>query len=176
MAANVVCPNCGFKDNPPNSPRCVSCGKKIESLGKVARSREEELERRYQQEGVSIQWLFIALAVQGVLTAALVFGLPKIITAIDLEGGNGMIVCVPVWFVGGILVGMISPGRTFLEPTIAAFLVAIPTTFLLVQSQTVRTLPTFLYVILSGIGIMFTLIGAYIGERIQLGPPPKATE
>ena len=26
------------------------------------------------------------------------------------------------------------------------------------------------------IGIMFTLIGAYIGERIQLGPPPKPAE
>lgn len=172
MAKNVVCPSCGFGKNPPGSQRCASCGAKIEQLGKARRDDGD----RYQQEGISIQWMFIALAVQGVLTAALVFGLPKIITAIDLEGGNGMIVCVPVWFVGGILVGMISPGRTFLEPTIAAFLVAIPTTFLLVQSQTVRTLPTFLYVILSGIGIMFTLIGAYIGERIQLGPPPKPTE
>ena len=53
------------------------------------------------------------------------------------------------------------------------FIVAIPCTFLLVQSQTVRTMPTFLYVIMAAIGIMFTLIGAYIGERIQLGPPPK---
>ncbi|MBL8612083.1 MAG: zinc ribbon domain-containing protein [Myxococcales bacterium] len=174
MAKNVVCPSCGFEKNPPGSTRCASCGAKIEALGKAR--RDNDAEHRYQQEGISIQWMFIALAVQGVLTAALVFGLPKIITAIDLEGGNGMIVCVPVWFVGGILVGMISPGRTFLEPTIAAFLVAIPSTFLLVQSQTVRTLPTFLYVILSGIGIMFTLIGAYIGERIQLGPPPKPTE
>jgi hypothetical protein len=71
---------------------------------------------------------------------------------------------------------MISPGRTFIEPTIAAFLVALPTTFLLVQSQTVRTMPTFLYVIMSGIGILFTLIGSYIGERIQLGPPPKPAD
>jgi hypothetical protein len=174
MAKNVVCPSCGFEKNPPGSQRCASCGAKIEALGKAR--RDDDLERRYQQDGISIQWMFIALAVQGVLTAALVFGLPKIITMIDFEGGNGMIVCVPVWFVGGILVGMISPGRTFLEPTIASFLVAIPSTFLLVQSQTVRTLPTFLYVILSGIGIMFTLIGAYIGERIQLGPPPKPSE
>ena len=29
---------------------------------------------------------------------------------------------------------------------------------------------------MSAIGIMFTLIGAYIGERIQLGPPPKPAE
>jgi hypothetical protein len=175
MAAAKPCPNCGFAKNPPNSTRCASCGGKMEALV-VKRTREEELERRYQQEGMSVQWLIIALAVQGVLTAALVFGLPMVLTSMDFEGGNGMTVCVPVWFVGGLLVGMISPGRTFIEPVVASFIVAIPTTFFLVDSQTVRTLPTFLYVIMAAIGVLFTLIGAYIGERIQLGPPPKATE
>jgi hypothetical protein len=148
----------------------------MEELTKGKRTREEEIAGRYQQEGVNLQWMFIAFAVQGVLTAALVFGLPLVITAMDFEGGNGMAVCIPVWFVGGLLVGMISPGRTFIEPMVASFLVAIPTTFLLIQSQTVRTMPTFLYVILAAIGILFTLIGSYIGERIQLGPPPKPAE
>ena len=59
---------------------------------------------------------------------------------------------------------------------IASFVVAIPSTFLLLQSQTVRTMPTFLYVVMSAIGIMFTLIGSYIGERVQLGHPPKPAE
>jgi len=59
---------------------------------------------------------------------------------------------------------------------VASFIVAIPTTFFLVQNQTVRMLPTFLYVIMASIGVLFTLIGAYIGERIQLGPPPKPVE
>lgn len=176
MAANIVCPNCGYQNNPPGSTRCVSCGKKIETLGKVQRTREEELERRYQQEGVSVQWLFIALVVQGVLTAALVFGLPMVIPALDFEGGNGMIICIPVWFIGGLLVGMISPGRTFIEPVVASFIVAIPSTYMLIESQTVRTMPTFLYMIMAVIGVLFTLIGAYIGERIQLGPPPKPAE
>jgi hypothetical protein len=40
----------------------------------------------------------------------------------------------------------------------------------------VRELPTFLYVIMALIGVLFTLVGAYIGERIQLGPPPKTVE
>ncbi len=176
-AAKGACPSCGFAKNSPGATRCVSCGAKLEALpGKIQRSREEELERRYNQEGMSVQWLFIAFAVQTVLTAALVFGLPMVLTAIDFEGGNGMTVCVPVWFLGGLLVGMISPGRTFIEPVVASFIVAIPTTFFLVQSQTVRTMPTFLYVIMASIGVLFTLIGAYIGERIQLGPPPKPTE
>ena len=173
-AAKGACPSCGVAKNSPGATRCVSCGAKLEALpGKIQRSREEELERRYNQEGMSVQWLFIAFAVQTVLTAALVFGLPMVLTAIDFEGGNGMTVCVPVWFLGGLLVGMISPGRTFIEPVVASFIVAIPTTFFLVQSQTVRTMPTFLYVIMASIGVLFTLIGAYIGERIQLGPPPK---
>jgi len=172
----VTCPSCGFQKNPPGSSRCASCGSRIEDLGKAKRTREEELERRYQQEGVSIQWLLIAFLVQGVLTGALVFGLPLVVTLLDFEGQNGMLVCIPVWFVGGLLVGMISPGRTFIEPAVASLLVAIPTTFLLIQSQTVRTMPLFLYLIFAAIGILLTLIGAYIGERIQLGPPPKTAE
>lgn len=175
-AKPVVCQSCGFQNNPVGSTRCASCGAKLEALARPVRSREEELERRYQQEGVNVRWLFIALAIQAVLTAALVFGLPMVIPLLDFEGGNGMIVCVPVWFVGGLLVGMISPGRTFIEPVVASLIVAIPSTLLLVQSQTVRMMPNFLYVIMAAIGILFTLIGSYIGERIQLGPPPKTAE
>jgi hypothetical protein len=176
-AKTVICPSCGFEKNPPGSARCASCGAKIEdNSARSKRSRDEELSRRYQQEGVSVQWLLIAFAVQGVLTAALVFGLPMVLPMLDFEGQNGMLVCVPVWFLGGLLVGMISPGRTFIEPAVASLLVAIPSTFLLIQSQTVRTMPLFLYLIFAGIGILLTLIGAYIGERIQLGPPPKTAE
>jgi hypothetical protein len=171
-AKTVVCASCGFKQNPPTAVRCASCGAKLEDL-RARRSREDDGSRRYAQEGVSVQWLLIASVVQGVLTAALVFGLPMVIPVLDFEGQNGMLVCIPVWFLGGLLVGMISPGRTFVEPAVASMLVAIPTTILLVQSQTVRTMPVFLYLIFAGIGILLTLVGAYVGERIQLGPPPK---
>jgi hypothetical protein len=174
----VVCASCGFKTNPLGSVRCASCGAKLDEGGPKSKrpARPEDPGRRYQQEGISVQWLFIAFAVQGVLTAALVFGLPMVVSLLDFEGQNGMLMCIPVWFLGGMLVGMISPGRTFIEPAVAALLVAIPSTFLLIQSQTVRSMPLFLYVIFAGIGILLTLIGAYIGERIQLGPPPKTAE
>jgi hypothetical protein len=175
-AKPVVCASCGFNKNPPGSVRCASCGAKLEDLTKSRRTREDDLARRYQQEGVSVQWLLIAFLVQGVLTAALIFGLPMVIPLLDFEGQNGMLVCIPVWFLGGLLVGMISPGRTFVEPAVASLIVAIPTTFLLMSSQTVRTMPLFLYLIFAAIGILLTLIGAYIGERIQLGPPPKTAE
>jgi hypothetical protein len=174
-AKPVPCASCGFKNNAPNSLRCASCGAKLEDLTRSRRTGRDD-GGRYAQEGVSVQWLLIAFLVQGVLTAALIFGLPMVLPMLDFEGQNGMLMCIPVWFLGGLLVGMISPGRTFIEPAVASMLVAIPTTFLLIQSQTVRTMPVFLYLIFACIGILLTLIGAYIGERIQLGPPPKTAE
>jgi hypothetical protein len=129
-----------------------------------------------QQSGFNFLWCLVSLAVLGVLTAALVVGLPMAVTALDFEGSNGMWVSIPVWFVGGLLVGMISPGRTFLEPVIAAVFVAIPTVLFLYFGQTVRVMPSFMYVIMAGIGVMFTMVGSYLGERIQMGPPPKPVD
>jgi hypothetical protein len=37
-------------------------------------------------------------------------------------------------------------------------------------------MPVFLYLIFAAIGILLTLIGAYMGERIQVGPPPTPAE
>lgn len=148
----------------------------MDALGRAARTREEELERRYQQEGFNITWAAGSILIQGILTAAILIGLPMFITLLDFEGGNGMLMTIPVWFTGGLLIGLISPGKTFIEPVVAAFLVAIPTVYYLVHSETVRTMPLFLYVIMALIGVLFSLIGAYIGERIQMGPPPKKVE
>ncbi len=173
---SVNCPSCGAKNSPvPANGRCISCGATMEAL-KPIRSADAERQRRYQQEGFSVLWMLIAILVQSVLTAALVVGLPMVVSALDFEGSAGMVVAIPVWFVGGMLLGMISPGKTFIEPVVAAFLVAIPTVFYLARSQTVRTMPLFMYIIMAAIGVLFTLIGAYMGERIQMGPPPKPVE
>jgi hypothetical protein len=142
---------------------------------RTTRNPEVERQRRYRQDGFSLLWCCVALVVQSVLTAALVVGLPMVVHQLDFEGSNGMVVTIPVWFVGGMLLGMISPGKTFMEPVVASFLVAIPTVFYLAQSQTVRTMPLFMYIIMALIGVMFTLVGSYVGERIQMGPPPKPT-
>jgi hypothetical protein len=29
---------------------------------------------------------------------------------------------------------------------------------------------------MAGIGVMFTMVGSYLGERIQMGPPPKPVD
>ena len=171
----VLCPSCGFACD-LSQVRCVSCGAKLEQLGPVVRSREEEIERRHQQEGFSIVWMLIALVISGVLTAAVVVGIPMVVPALDFEGVYGMYICVPVWFVGGLLVGLISPGKAFIEPVVATLIVAVPTVIYLVQTQTVRTMPSFMYIIVGCVGVLFALVGAYMGDRIQVGPLPKGVE
>jgi hypothetical protein len=176
----VNCPACGAK-NPSATKRCASCGTSMEAL-KPVRDERRERERRYQQEGFSVMWAAIALGVQAVLTLAIIIALPQAIGALDFEGYYGMTLSIPVWCLGGMLVGLISPGKTFVEPVVAALIVAIPTVFFLYNGffgvlgpgQTVRTMPMFMYIIMALIGVMFTLVGSYVGERIQMGPPPKA--
>ncbi len=170
----ALCPACGFK-NAGTAARCVSCGASFESGGPKSKA-DLARQRPMAQTGFSVLWCAIALAVLGVLTAALVIGLPIAVRALDFEGSNGMLVSIPVWFLGGLLIGMISPGRTFIEPVVACLFVAIPTVGYLASTQTVRTMPLFMYIILALIGVMFTLIGSYLGERIQMGPPPKPVE
>ncbi|EYF06329.1 Hypothetical protein CAP_2207 [Chondromyces apiculatus DSM 436] len=118
-------------------------------------------------------WCLISLVVQAVLTAALVVGLPLVVHQLDFEGSHGMTVSIPVWLLGGTLIGMIVPGKMVLEPVVGSAIVAVPTVYYLIQSQTVRTMPMFMYVIMGLIGVMFALVGIYIGERIQMGPAPR---
>lgn len=161
MVAMITCPSCGFAKNPPGSTRCGSCGAELEALDR----RFGEADARRQV--LRLSWLAISFAVLGALTAIIVFALPTALKVVDFEGGNGMALCIPVWFAGGLVVGFLSRDRAFIEPVVACIVVAAPTTLLLVRSQTVRTMPTFLYVIMATIGVMFSLIGAYVGERLR---------
>ncbi|MBN2194264.1 MAG: hypothetical protein JW751_15715 [Polyangiaceae bacterium] len=172
----ALCPSCGFRNTlPMPNDRCVSCGAKVDELRRTL-THKEQIEQRYQQEGFNFLWFAISLVVMAVLTAAIVMGLPMVVPLFDFEGSAGMTVAIPVWFVGGMLVGLISPGKTFIEPVVSAFLVALPTAFFLYQGQTVKMMPAFMYVLMSALGVLFTLIGSFVGERIQMGPPPRATD
>lgn len=171
-----ACPTCGAQSS---GERCTSCGTALTDSARS--SRFEDLERASQHhpqhhhpEGFSLAWCGISLAVVGILTAAVVVGLPLVIPVFDFEGSAGMLLAIPIWFVSGLLVGLISPGRTVTEPVVATFLVAMPTAFLLFNGQTVKVMPAFMYVLMSALGILFSLIGAYVGDRIQTGPSAAA--
>ncbi len=168
----IVCGSCGFKNTAPlDKGRCVSCGALIDEVGTVAIADEGN---PYQQSTFQPKWFMIALVVMSILTAGVVFGLPVAVPLFDFEGQAGMMVSIPVWFLGGLLVGLISPGRTFMEPVAAVLIVALPTAFILQQGQTVKTMPVFLYILFSALGLLFTLIGAYTGERIQVQQMEKS--
>jgi hypothetical protein len=167
---HIVCPSCGH-GNPVPLPknRCASCGALIDEVTLL--SRPPGTDTRYQQDGFNTLWFGIAVIVTGVLTAAIVMGLPMVLNVLDFEGSAGMMVAIPVWFVSGVLVGLISPGKTFLEPVMATLIVALPTVFLLIRSETVKTMPVFMYVLMAALGVLFSLIGSYAGERVQAGTP-----
>lgn len=148
----------------------------MEPLGASGRAADGADKPGGGKAGFSVVWCGVALVVQAVLTAALIVGLPMVVSALDFEGSSGMTVAIPVWFVGGLLLGMIAPGKTYAEPVVASFVVLVPTVYFLWKSQTVRTMPFFMYAILGLIGVLFALVGAYLGERIQLGPPAKASD
>jgi hypothetical protein len=169
-----ACPSCGAA-NTAAAPgaRCSSCGAK---LHEARPSRHEDPERaHHHQDGFSLTWCGISLLVVGILTAAVVIGLPMVVPVFDFEGSAGMMLSIPVWFVSGMLIGLISPGRTVLEPVIATFLVAMPTAFLLFTGQTVKAMPAFMYALMSALGVLFSLIGSYAGERIQVGPSTSSS-
>lgn len=169
----IICPSCGYPNLAPlASGRCVSCGARVDDKSGVALQDGS----RYQQQTFNLSWFGIAIGVMMVLTGGIVLGLPAVVPFFDFEGYAGMMMAVPVWAVAGCLVGLISPGRTFMEPVAAAFLVAIPTAFILYNGQTVKTMPVFMYVLFSALGLLFTLVGAYLGERIQMGPERSHAE
>lgn len=167
----IVCHVCGFK-NAPEAQRCVSCGAKIDAVS-VDYSAEEEAARENQQEGFSFVWVMAAFGVYLVLQAVVLVLLPMVISSFDPFGGSSggvaalAISCV-VWFFGGIVVGFISPGKTFLEPAVGAVLACIPTVLYTLSQAPPGLDPDLLQAFVLGVmGVMISLFGAFLGERVQ---------
>lgn len=163
----ITCPVCGF-GNPANSERCRSCGAKVEAL--VANYTSDELEaRRYQQEGFEWKWAMIACGVYLVLQAVILVAGPMAVATFDPQGLPGLMISAVVWFIGGIAVGLISPGKTFVEPAAGAMLAVPPTIAYLALTTPAGFQPSMMaYIIFSLLGVMVALFGAFLGERIQM--------
>lgn len=169
MATTITCVSCGFENTAPLvDERCASCGARVHFGSDVTSPAG------YRQSGFDFVWFGVSVLVMAILTGAILVGVPRVVPVFDFEGSVGMALALPVWFAGGLLVGLISPGRTFVEPVVATLLIAVPTAFLLHAGQTVRTMPPFLYVLFSALGLLCALIGSYAGERLQLGAPAAA--
>lgn len=167
-ATEITCPMCGFK-NAADKVRCQSCGAKLEAVS-VTYTAEEEAARRYQQETFEWRWAFLAFGVYMALQGVILALLPRVISAFDPQGMSGLLISVVVWFFGGIVVGVISPGKTFVEPAVGALLAALPTiAFLALTTPKGFQPPMLAYIILAILGVMISLLGAFVGERVQMG-------
>jgi hypothetical protein len=165
----ITCPMCGFK-NPEDQERCRSCGAKVEVLS-ASYSDEEQRARRYQQEDFEWTWAALAAGVGAGLQALVLGLLPRLVYSFDPQGLPGLMLSVPVFFVAGVVLGLVSPGKTFVEPAVGSMIAAVPTLALV----SVRTPEGFeatvlAYIVCAVMGVMMALFGAFAGERLQAGP------
>jgi hypothetical protein len=175
-AEEITCPMCGFK-NPEDQERCRSCGAKVEALA-VSYSAEEAHARRYQQEDFEWKWALLAAAVFTGLQGVVLGVLPALVHTFDPQGLPGLMLSVPVFFAGGIVLGLVSPGKTFIEPAVGGMIAAVPALVLVAVRTPDGFEPTALaYIVCAVMGVMMALFGAFLGEKIQMGSPaapPKA--
>jgi hypothetical protein len=141
-------------------PRCPACGATTDAAA-YRLSALSDPEAGKQNTTFSWKWVAIALLI------FLVVQFPPIVL-LDLDGWAGIGVAIGVWFLGGIIVGFISPGRTFVEPAVAAIIAAVPTMVYLQWTTPEGLGPeTFHYVLAGVLGAGVGLFGARIGESIQ---------
>jgi hypothetical protein len=164
----ITCPMCGFK-NPTDQERCRSCGAKVEVLT-ATYSAEEEHARRYQQETFEWKWALLGAGLFTSLQGLILGVLPKIIGAFDPQGLGGLMLSVPIFFAGGIGLGMLSPGKTFVEPAAGAMIATVPTLAIVsLRTPPGAFEPTLLaYVVCAAMGVMTALFGAFVGEKWQM--------
>ncbi|MDH5491286.1 MAG: hypothetical protein OEY14_04980 [Myxococcales bacterium] len=162
----IVCSVCGAK-NGNRLTRCQSCGAKLELLSEPEAEAGRDLPEGFQQEGFSWKWVSVALLLYIALEGLLLGLLPKLVDSYDPQGGWGMIIAAAIWFVGAIVVGFLSPHRTFIEPVVGVFIAVIPTIAWLQHIADWAQYSLLSYVIFGMLGIMLTLMGSFLGERIQ---------
>jgi len=163
----IVCPMCGFK-NPADEARCSSCGARVEAL-RVSYTDDQALKRRYQQDDFEWTWAALAAGVAGGLQALVLGLLPMLIYSFDPQGLSGLMLSVPIFFVAGVVLGAVSPGKTFVEPAAGSMLAAGPTLALVAMRTPEGFEPTVLaYIVCAVMGVMMALFGAFVGEKIQM--------
>lgn len=165
MSQDVACTVCGA-DNNSEVERCSSCGARLE-LFEGSLTEEEAWARRHQQEGFEWKWVGISCAIFMVMQALALVALPIALPNYDPQGLPGIVITAGIWFIGSALIGMISPGRTFLEPTVGAILVIAPTMFWLERMDEIYQLSSGTYIAAGLLSIMIALFGAFFGEMIQ---------
>lgn len=177
MAASkdhVICHVCGFK-NATDAERCVSCGAKLEELsGSYAL---EEGAKKPIQTGFAFRWLVISAVLYLVVQAIVLIAAPMVISSYDPQssGLGALVISFVIFFLGGILIGAISPGKTVWEVGAGALIAIGPTLFWLATSTPDAPerlgggfqLSGYIYWFSAPVAETLALFGAFLGERLQ---------
>ncbi|MEE8358296.1 MAG: hypothetical protein V3R82_02685 [Candidatus Hydrothermarchaeales archaeon] len=115
------------------------------------------------EEGLSFKWMGIGLVCMFVLAIA-GFAYTYIVSGMGIQviDMKVALIWLDAFFIGGVIIGKMSPGKTILEPAIAAIL-ALLLLFLAVDIGIFQIN----VIILMIHAFLFALIGGYIGERWQ---------
>jgi len=153
--------------------RCPACGVALDRAemsladapspppGTPRRGDRELAKHRAGQQTFSWRWVMVSLGVFAIVQLGPLW-------LLRLDGWVGVGLSVSVWFVGGLVVGFVSPGKTIFEPALAALGCALPTMVWL-HFVTPRGLgPSGLAYVVAGVaGVGLGLLGARLGETIQ---------
>ncbi len=163
----ISCTICGAK-NETTVSRCTACGAKLDPLSTRELTAEEKHAQRYQQNTFLWKWVAASFVVYLILQGIFLAGLPMVIDAYDPQGLAALMISAGCWFVGGIIVGWLSPGKTFFEPSVGALLAVVPTLMYIDMRSDVHTISLLGQVVGGMLGVMITLLGAFVGEKIQM--------
>ncbi|RMG97315.1 MAG: hypothetical protein D6705_08950 [Deltaproteobacteria bacterium] len=134
---------------------------------------------------IDLKWTIIGAAVIVALNQLAAAGLgpalvPNLVEAMGDVGGLvvfALVVAVCSFFVGGLLVGWLSPGETLAEPAIACVVAVVVNGIVSVaRGQLADAGGIVGLVIAAGIGFALGLLGAKVGERIQGDTTDKMRE
>ncbi len=140
--------------------RCGRCGFAFEGPESIDPSLPPPPEPPSASWRIEWRWVLIALGIFAVLQA------PPLLL-LHMQSIGDLSLAMAAWMVGGILVGYLSPGKTFLEPAVAAIVCSVLTVLVLAArpSGAVPSVMTYVVAVLGG--VLAALVGAFIGEKAQ---------
>ena len=161
----VLCSVCGAKNDPANQ-RCTSCGARLPGAD-ASDPLAAELYGAPEVERFEWRWVGVAFVIYLLLQGTTLGVLPQYMSNYDPQGLPGLLISSGIWFIGAVLVGMISSGKVILEPAVAATLAAVPTIAYLSYITDVYHMSLLAYVVGSVLGVMVTVLGAVLGNRLR---------
>lgn len=182
----LECHVCGAK-NPITASRCNSCGARLESLAVLSQEVDAD-SKRSSSQGFSPTWVMISSGLFLVLQMVLLLILPMLLPFYAPQGISGIMVAAVVFMTGGVVIGFVSPQKTYAEPAVAALIVSGFTTIFLMLTTPSRPInkalgdgfePTMVaYSMGAMMGVMMAILGTLLGESLQsqLRRPAKSVQ